>query len=95
MEDVDHLAKLETFVKDKGAMITDPPTQMGIALHKQKHEAYLYGQQHGIIPPTHPTQGNIASLAKNAGNPMGLGQSAPQIPPAQGMGGPLDAGTGM
>lgn len=50
----EHLAKLEKFVAEKGPMITDPAQQQAIAIHKQKHEAFLYGQQHGIIPPSTP-----------------------------------------
>lgn len=49
-----HLAQLEQFVAQKGPMLVDPEQQQAVFLHKQKHEAYLYGVQKGIIPPAVP-----------------------------------------
>lgn len=48
-----HLAQLEKFVLDKGATLT-PEQAMAVTIHKQKHDAYEYGVQNGIIPPPAP-----------------------------------------
>lgn len=72
-----HLQQLEQFVMDKGPMLTDPKTQMAVAMHKQKHEAYLYGQQKGIIPPPAP-QGMPPAIAPANGQPPQLPQYIPQ-----------------
>lgn len=76
-----HLAHLEQFIGEKGQML-DPEQQQAIIFHKQKHEAYLYGVQHGIIPPVKAGQGNIAALAAGQDDPVGLGMP-PQAMPAQ------------
>lgn len=81
----DHLMKLEKFVAEQGPKITDPQQQMAIGLHKQKHEAYLYGVQHGIIPPPQQTgQKPNGALGAPAGNSMGNGQINGAVPPTQG-----------
>lgn len=72
-----HLQQLEQFVKDKGPMLTDPQTQMAVALHKQKHEAYLYGQQKGIIPPPQP-RGMPPAISPANGQPPPSQQYVPQ-----------------
>lgn len=72
-----HLAQLHDFVAQKGHTITDPETQMAVELHKRKHEAYEYGQQKGIIPPT--GKGGTPQLANGHDNAMDNGQPPPQI----------------
>lgn len=77
-----HLKQLHDFVQQDGALLTDPEQQMSIALHKRKHEAYLYGQQNGIIPPTQKQTGSQsnAALGTPAGNAMGNGQTQGAVP---------------
>lgn len=45
-----HLVELHKFVAEQGLHIQDPETAQQIQMHKQKHEAFLYGVQNGIIP---------------------------------------------
>lgn len=49
-----HLMQLEQFVAEQGTKIVDPESAQAIAIHKQKHEAYMYGVNNGIIPPPQP-----------------------------------------
>jgi chaperonin GroES len=72
-----HLVQLEQFIKEAGDKIP-PEQQQAVVAHKQKHEAFLYGQQHGLIPP--PRQIGASPLAQRQGNPMGNG-GAPQALP--------------
>lgn len=67
----EHLMKLEKFVAEKGPMLVDPEQQQAIFLHKQKHEAYFYGQQNGVLPPSQTGQQPIGALEAGAGNGMG------------------------
>lgn len=79
----EHLAKMEPFIKQKGGML-DPEQQQAVIVHKQKHEAYLYGVENGIIPPNQAGQQSNGALAQAAGNGMGNGQAQGAISPAQG-----------
>lgn len=49
-----HLTELQTFVGQFGESL-QPDQQEDILKHHMKHQAYLYGQQNGIIPPSIPT----------------------------------------
>lgn len=74
-----HLASLEHFVATQGHKIQTPDQAMAIAEHKQKHEAYLYGQQKGVIAPSRPLATN--ALAAGPGNAMDISQLAGTISP--------------
>lgn len=78
-----HLAQLEQFVKENGDKLMPEQTQ-AIIMHKQKHEAFLYGQQQGLIPT--PQQGGASPLAAGSNNSMGNGQAPGAIPSPQAMG---------
>lgn len=76
-----HLAQLEQFIREDGNKI--PPEQAPLVLaHKQKHEAFLYGQKHGIIPPPQAQQIGASPLANGQDNPVGNGAIKPQMPAA-------------
>lgn len=70
-----HMAQLEQFVAEKGASLL-PEQEQAVIAHKLKHEAYLYGQENGIIPPQ---QIGNSALAAGQNNPMGNAGIAPQI----------------
>jgi len=75
-----HLATLEGFVLQYGPMLTDPEQQQLIALHKRKHEAYFYGQQHGVLENSQAGQEPANALAGGLHNPMGNGAAPPNLP---------------
>lgn len=75
----DHLISLEDFVKTEGHKISSPEQAMAIAMHKQKHEAFFYGQQKGLVPPSRPISAN--ALATRPNNSMDIGQLAGTISP--------------
>lgn len=77
---LDHLQKLQeliAIVAQFGIELT-PDQQQDIFKHQQKHQAYLYGQQHGVIPtgqePTPP-------LAARQDGQMDNGPTTAQLPP--------------
>lgn len=70
-----HLAHMESFIKERGGTL-DPEQQQAVIQHKQKHEAYLYGQQHGVVP----VQNGNSPLAQQPGNQMGNAQAGNPIP---------------
>lgn len=73
-----HLAELEQFVKEEGDKI--PPEQLPVIIaHKQKHEAFRYGQIHGLIPGP----GGTPPLAAGPNDQMGNAQPDGAIPPPQ------------
>lgn len=76
-----HLKVLHDFVSDHGEKIP-PENQQAILAHKQKHEAYLYGQTKGVIPPHQTGQESASSMVQGAGDPMGAGTDGG---PLQGM----------
>lgn len=51
---VEHLMQLQQFVAESGDML-QPEQIEAITKHQMKHAAYLYGQEHGLIPPSLPT----------------------------------------
>lgn len=71
-----HLDELQQFVQQYGQQL-QPEQQQTVINHKMKHEAYLYGQQHGVIPPG---QEPTPPLAARQGDTMGNGPAAPSIP---------------
>lgn len=87
----DHLMKIEQFVMEKGATL-DPEQQQAVIMHKMKHDAYLYGQQKGIIPAQ---QGGNPAMAAGQNNPMGNEQSQQAIPAPPALMPPQNAGAGM
>lgn len=48
-----HLMAMEAFMMQY-AQTLDPEQQQSLTKHHMKHQAYLYGQQNGIIPPSPP-----------------------------------------
>ena len=67
---IEHLKQLEPFVAQYGAKLL-PEQQQEVIAHKMKHEAFLYGQQTGIIPTAQPS--GIGGMAGQPGNQMGIG----------------------
>ena len=86
-----HLAQLEQFVQEYGAMLMSPDQAQLIMLHKQSHEGYLYAEQNGVLKaPSQPAEQSGASLlAAGQDNQMGLG-SAPEAVPSTA---PMDIGS--
>lgn len=79
---IDHLQKMQelySIVAQLGVQLT-PDQQEDLMKHQMKHQAYLYGQTHGIIPtgsvPTPP-------LKERSDIQMAPGSSSPDIPPEQ------------
>lgn len=78
-----HLVELLAFVGQYEASL-QPEQQDTIIKHQMKHQAYLYGQQNGIIPPSNtPGQVPTPPLAARPGNSMDPGSVTSTIPPAQ------------
>jgi chaperonin GroES len=78
-----HLAELQQFTAQYGQML-QPDQQMDILKHQQKHMAYFYGQQNGIVPP--PGQEPTPPLAARSDNPVDPGSAIAAVPPAQAAG---------
>lgn len=72
-----HLQEIHDFVVTHGKDL-QPEQQQSIMMHKMKHDAMLYGEQHGIIPTPQPsgTQG----MGGQPGNAMGNGSNPAAIP---------------
>lgn len=72
-----HLQDIHDFVATHGKDL-QPEQQQSVMMHKMKHDAMLYGVQHGIIPPpqTRGTQG----MGGQPSNPMGNGAMPPILP---------------
>lgn len=75
---LDHITKLQelgTVIAQFGIQLT-PDQQEDIFKHQQKHQAYLYGQTHGVVPtgqePTPP-------LAARTDVPMAAGTTTPNL----------------
>lgn len=66
----EHLALLDQFLAGHGNKL-DPEQGQAIIAHRQKHESFQYGVQHGLIPPPQPRP------AQGMGQP-GHNQMAPQ-----------------
>lgn len=81
---IDHLHKLQelsAFVAHMGIMLT-PDQQEDLLKHQQKHMGYLYGQEHGIVPPPAPQSVPTSPLGQQPGAEMGSGPVTGTIPPA-------------
>lgn len=95
-----HLMELNQFVAQNGANL-QPDQKEDVLKHHMKHEAYLYGQEHGIIPKSGDA-GQIPTppLEARSGNGMGngeIGGAVPEMafqpPPALAGGSPSQGGT--
>lgn len=73
-----HLAEVDQFVAQHGKKL-DPEQGQSIIQHRQKHEAYLYGQQHGLIPAPAPQPGAAQGMASGRNNGMGAAPTPQQI----------------
>lgn len=90
-----HLQSLHDFVRDKGGTLS-PEQAMNVAIHKQKHEAYQYGVEKGIIPPKQQTRQIGASpLAQPQGDFMGNGAANGALPFSPEFGAPQIFGAGL
>lgn len=78
-----HLQAIDQFLAMHGNKL-DPEQGQSIIQHRQQHEAFHYGQQNHIIPPT-PAQPSAAQvMAAGRGNNMGGQAVTQQISPLQG-----------
>jgi hypothetical protein len=71
----EHLAKIEQFVKEEGGKL-QPEQQQAVIAHKQKHEAFQYGQN----TDSSPDKSALHHWRSGQGNPMGNGAAPPAIP---------------
>lgn len=82
---LDHLNKLNelfAFLQSTGEQL-QPDQQEDLLKHRQKHEGYLYGQLHGIIPPPPPGSQPNPPLAARSNVQMGNGSTTPNLSPPQ------------
>lgn len=79
----EHLQKIHDFVATHGNKL-QPDQAKAVIAHKQKHEAFQYGQQQGLIPPSPPKPIGPQGMGGGQGNPMANGAVAPGIPVASG-----------
>lgn len=88
----DHLLKMQQLFAQLPALgiQLQPDQQQDLLKHQQKHQGFLYGQLHGLIPPPPPQgiPGTPGPQSNNAspGGPnvqMGDGQATSAIPPPQ------------
>lgn len=77
-----HLAQLQEFIAQFGAQL-QPDQQEDVLKHLQKHQAYLYGMQNGIIPPPPPQSIPTPPATAGTGNEMGNGTTTPFLSPTQ------------
>lgn len=73
-----HIAELKAFVKQYGEML-QPDQQEDIQKHYMKHQAYLYGQQHGIIEKFPPDETPALPMGERSGNGVGNGAAEPGL----------------
>lgn len=81
----DHLQKIQElglYIQMHGIQL-QPDQQQDLLKHQQRHQGYLYGQQHGEIPPSPPGSVPNPPPGIGSGNAMGGSPAAAQIPPAQ------------
>lgn len=72
-----HLLEMQEFVAQYGQTL-QPDQQEDLQKHHMKHQAYLYGVEHGIIQP--PGQIVTPPLEARQNHGMGDGAALPQIP---------------
>jgi chaperonin GroES len=72
-----HIAIMDQFLMQYGAML-QPDQKEDVLKHYQKHQGYLYGQLHGVIPA-----GQISTppLAARQDGDVDYGPTTPEIPP--------------
>jgi chaperonin GroES len=72
------------------------PEQLdAITKHQLKHQAYLYGQTVGVVPPPQPESLPVAPLAARSGDGMGIGGIAQEMPGSASIPGTQDAGASV
>lgn len=79
---IDHLQKLQELygiIATLGVELT-PDQQEDLMKHQMKHQAYLYGQTHGVIPTG---QVSTPPLKARSDIPVDDGTTSSDIPPAQ------------
>lgn len=74
-----HLVELDAFVQQYGQQL-QPDQQQDILKHHMKHQGYLYGQQHGLVPPSH-TSNQMPPLAARNGQQPELGSTTAALSP--------------
>lgn len=75
-----HLSDIDAFVAQYATEI-DPETADMLKRHRQKHVAFLYAQQTGVINGQAQSAGNgNPQLVAQQGNPMGMGQVMRSFP---------------
>lgn len=57
-----------------------PEQQQALLIHQLKHQAYLYGQQNGVVPPPQAGQLVASPLAAGPNDPMDNGAIVPPVP---------------
>lgn len=72
-----HLAELDQFMAQHGSKL-DPEQGQAVIAHHQKHDSFLYAQQHGLIPP--PKSGPAQGMEQAGGQSMGPQSAQQQIP---------------
>lgn len=75
-----HMAAIDELLGTQGEAML-PEQQQAAVMHKIKHNAFLYGMTHGLIPP--PQQPGDASLEAGPGDEMGNGAIENAVPGAQ------------
>lgn len=73
-----HLAELDQFLEEFGQALL-PDQQQLVLSHRMKHEAFLYGQEHGIIEAQ---PADAPAMEERPGDEMGNAAAAGDIPPA-------------
>ena len=77
---VQHLAILQEFLLTE-AQNLQPDQLEDVLKHQQKHQGYLYGQIHGIIPPNDARQVPTPPLAGRPDNSMDTGAVGEEVSP--------------
>lgn len=81
----DHLAKMQQLFAELpmlGVQLT-PDQQQDLLKHQQKHQGYLYGQLHNVIPPGPPGSQPNPPLTGGSNVPMANGPATANLPPTQ------------
>ncbi len=87
-----HMMELQQFAAEFGKEL-QPDQQEDLMKHHMKHQAYYYGQQHGIIAPQ---AGQIPTppLAARSNNGMAIGQTQGNVPSVASISPPAFTGGG-